>query len=55
MNLLEKAKKAINAVFSDTSVSQTETIDRLEELSEEIRICMTAIEEDQNVQSWRDE
>jgi hypothetical protein len=55
MTLLEKAKEAISAVFNDTSVSQTETIDRLEELSEEIRICMSAIEEDMGAQSWRDE
>lgn len=41
--LVDKAKAAIEQVFSDTSVSQAQTIESLEELIEECRYKILAI------------
>ena len=43
MNLMEKAKQAIDKVFSDTSVSVDETKDRLQELIEELQIKLESL------------
>lgn len=45
-DLMENALQAIEDVFSDISVSQQETIDRLEELVAEIRDKISAIKAD---------
>jgi hypothetical protein len=44
-DVVKEAKEAINAVFSDTSVEATVTMDRLNELAEEISSCKEALEE----------
>lgn len=44
--LVKAAKKAINRVFSDTSVSREETINSLKDLSEEIDVLIDAAESD---------
>jgi hypothetical protein len=43
--LLERAKAAINALFSDTSQTQDETREQLTELREEIDSCLAALDE----------
>ena len=45
-NLCEKAKEAIQAIHSDTSVSLEQTLDSLEELRGEIDILIDAVETD---------
>jgi polyhydroxyalkanoate synthesis regulator phasin len=42
--LIEKAKKAIEDVFSDTSVSQSKTIERLEELLDDIKTYIDSLQ-----------
>lgn len=44
--LMQKAKDAITAVFSDTSVSQEQTLDSLGELVEDAQGMIDAIESD---------
>ncbi len=43
MDLLEMTKKAINNVFSDTSVSPEETKSRLTELQDQIEMCIDSL------------
>lgn len=43
--LMEEAEKAIDAVFSDTSVSKEETINRLEEISSDIEMKIRSLRE----------
>ncbi len=43
MTLDEKAEKAIDEVFADRSVSEDETISRLQALREHIEILMSTI------------
>jgi 3'-phosphoadenosine 5'-phosphosulfate sulfotransferase (PAPS reductase)/FAD synthetase len=43
---VQEAKKAINAVFTDTSVSVRETLNSLEELQEEIGMYIAAVQRD---------
>lgn len=45
-HLCEKAKVAIQAVHSDSSVSLEQTLDSLEELGGEIEILINAVETD---------
>ncbi len=42
----ERASQAIRDVFSDTSVGQQTTIDRLRDLATECEDCITMIEDD---------
>ena len=42
---LDKAKSAIDRIFSDTSITHRETLAQLEELSEYLAERITAIEE----------
>ena len=44
-DLLKEAKHAIDAVFSDTSVASEVTLERLEELEEDISSCKAALKE----------
>lgn len=44
-DVLKEAKSAINEVFSDTSVPAEVTLERLEELEEEISTCKEALKE----------
>jgi hypothetical protein len=44
MTLDEKAEKAIDDVFSDRSVSEEETLNRLQSLREHIEMLMNSIE-----------
>ena len=44
--IVQAAKKAINNVFSDTSVSQEETMDRLKELREECQDLIDTVQAD---------
>ncbi|MFA6364708.1 hypothetical protein [Methanoregula sp.] len=44
MTLDEKAEKAIDEVFSDHSVTEDETLNRLQSLREHIEILMNSIE-----------
>lgn len=44
-DLLQKAKESIDALFSDTSVPSEVTLERLEELEEEISTCKEALKE----------
>lgn len=44
--LYQRAKEAIDAIFSDTSISQQETINSLETLREEIGIMINSIQHD---------
>lgn len=46
LELVEKAKAAIDAVMSDTSVSPQKTRDSLEELAAEIEIKIEALDGD---------
>ena len=46
MDLLEKAKEAINEVFSDRSASKQETIEAMEELSEHADSMATCLREE---------
>lgn len=48
-DVMQQAKDAINKVFSDKSVSQGETRDRLAELREEIEMLMDTLPEDDEV------
>lgn len=48
MNLEQRAKDAIKAVFTDRSVSPAETKSRLKGLIEEIEILIDSIEETDN-------
>ncbi len=43
ITLDQKAEKAIDEVFSDRSVSEDETLNRLQALREHIEILMSAI------------
>ena len=43
---MEAAKKAIDDLFSDTTVSQQTTVDKLEELRDEIEMKIDAIKGD---------
>ncbi len=43
MEAIEEAKDAIDRVFSDTKVTEDETLNRLQELREHIEILMSAI------------
>lgn len=43
---MDEAKKAIDKVFSDTTVSQEETVRRLKELRELIDEDLTCLKED---------
>ena len=43
--LLEQAQKAINTIFSDTTVPQTTTRERLESLRDEIDILLESLDE----------
>lgn len=43
--LLEKAREAIDRVFGDTSVSQSQTRESLEDLRSHIRIQLDTLEE----------
>ena len=42
----QNAEKAVNNLFSDTSVSQSDTIDMLKELQALIDVMIDALEED---------
>ena len=44
-DLVEEAKRAINAVFSDDSVSQSETRSSLQDLIGEIEIMLDSLRE----------
>lgn len=44
--LVDSAVKAINALFGDTSVSQSQVKDELEEIIGEIEVMVFALEED---------
>ncbi len=44
-DVVQKAKDAINDVFSDTTVPADVTLERLHELEEEIMSCKAALEE----------
>ena len=44
--LLDKAKKAVEELFSYTAQSPQETIDELEQLKEEIDQCLMCLQED---------
>jgi hypothetical protein len=44
--LVEKAKEAINAVFSDQSVSRSTTRESLEDLQSDIEICLDSMDAD---------
>ena len=44
--LVQAAKDAINAVFSDTTVPQSTTMESLEELEAEIEVSIQALRED---------
>ena len=44
--LLENARKAIEELFSDTSVSVERAIENLQSLKDEIDVNMTALEAD---------
>lgn len=44
--LVEEAREALAAVFGDSSVSQTQTLESLEELKDEIENYVEGIEED---------
>lgn len=46
MSYVEDAKRAIDKVHSDTSVSLSETQDRLGEVSDHIQMLLEAIAED---------
>lgn len=43
---VEEVKKALNELYSDTSVTQVTTRDRLIELRDEIEVMIDAINED---------
>ena len=45
-DLVQLAKDAINNVFSDTSVSRSQTRESLEELRDDIEINLQVLEED---------
>lgn len=53
--LKEKALKAVNAVFGDTSVSQQQTLDSLEEIASEIDTLATGIRADMARETSEDE
>ena len=44
--LLSQAKEAIAEIFSDTSVTPEQTLERLTDLREEVEIRIAALEED---------
>jgi len=44
-DVVKEAKDAIDAVFSDTSVPSEVTLERLQELEEEISTCKEALKE----------
>ena len=44
--LLSQAKEAIAEIFSDTSVTPEQTLERLTDLREEVEIRIATIEED---------
>lgn len=44
--LVERAKKAIDAVFGDTSVAPSTTKESLEELADEISLRLDCLKED---------
>ena len=46
MSKLEAAKKAIEDVFSDTSMSPEKTYEALMELREEVTQCLACLKED---------
>lgn len=44
--LMKEAKAAIDKVFSDMSVTQTTTLDRMSELRDHVDECMEALRND---------
>lgn len=44
-DVMKAAREAIEAVFSDTSVAAEVTLERMEELEEEISTCKAALKE----------
>lgn len=48
MSLIETAKTAISAVFSDTSVSKEETLELLEEIADDLEAYIMTLEDEIN-------
>lgn len=46
LQLIEKAKVAIERLFSDTSVSKRETVDSLEELTEDLEVRIECLKDE---------
>ena len=46
MTKLEAAKQAVESLFGDTSASAAETLDALQELSEDLETKMDALRDD---------
>jgi hypothetical protein len=46
--LMNAAKKAINEVFGDRSVTKAKTREALHELEDDLLVCLHALEEDED-------